>query len=164
MRLILYNNFITTSSAFCIEHIRFSITHNFYITLCGISRWLFDSISRTGYTVRRTLVEPSITDWSKRITGQLESFSAIVHTFCIVVTLLPTPANTVEGRWWFHRCLSVIHSDREGVPMGPLYMIHWNIGPTPFACKTETLGSLYSHVQSSPKVKWCMNRIFKISC
>ena len=37
-----------------------------------------------------------------------------------------------------------------------------------FACKTETLGSLYSHVlfklnYSSPKIKWCINRSLKIS-
>ena len=41
-----------------------------------------------------------------------------------------------------------------------------------FACKTETLGSLYSHAlliiakssfPPSPKIKWCMNRSLKIS-
>ena len=33
-----------------------------------------------------------------------------------------------------------------------------------FACKTETLGSLYSHALLSPlsNIKWCMNRSLKI--
>ena len=54
----------------------------------------------------------------------------------------------------------------EGIEPGPLINLWFQVQHYPFwtnlafACKTETLGSLYSY---DPKIKWCMNRSLKIS-